>query len=429
MLVQNKKQHAVSKSQQDSTTGSASADPVLQARRDEYRRIVAQLGDDGTARVRAEVAAAGIIDPGPADYLAVAARLLAERAACTADVERAARQAAEERAATAEQQVQDAEAALRAARNQAALSNAVVQSTSGLVAVPGADSAEIGRVVSWSVTGETDPAALRAAWDAAGLDEDWLPETCSIARAVRLAVDRHKRAGYRVSVSPGRQRGVRVLAVIDESSASVTLTARVVRTNDKPTLQVAPYGHPLAAAISTEWERLQGVIPAEIAGAWIGGLVSRLDGVHGILGSRSAFIPPEHIPAWKQIAGAIEAGSAHRCKHMPALRSDDAVAALAASLADEARATAAQLSAKLAKHYAAVQNGAEGSRGTGLLGPRALAGAQVECDQAMEHLERYETLLDRSLTDIRSILEETKATYVAAHLAEVARRDAEKAKR
>lgn len=396
-------------------------DAERDALRDAYKRLRAALDPDtqrAQALVAAALAARHVEQPSPADWLATVADLVRERA----DGARAAESA---RADALAKQVDDLQTALAGARAAAVSAATVASGHGGYVGVQGAAGAELARMCGWSVTGETDPDALRDAWEQEGLDPDWLPDACSMTLAVRLAVDKHRRAGYRVTVSPARQRGVRVLVVADEHGASVQLVAKVRRppagSGIKPTLEITPTGHPLAPTIEAEWARLQGVLTSGQVGTWIGSvMVGHLDATLGALGRGNAIVPPEHGDTLRRIEHALRRATSHRIRSLPVMRSEDAIAGILANLADAARASADEAHEALAKHAAALAGGAVAS-GTGKLGTRALkSGAQSLADEAAR-LGRWEARLGVAaggLQDVYDALESVRTAYTAACLAE-----------
>lgn len=267
-----------------------------------------------------------------------------------------------------------------------------------------------GAIVYWRLEGALDVERLRAAWEAAGLPAELLPDTppttTALARAVR------ERQGGRVLVRPLEGKGgyavVHERARGDDLSHSVQLSVKLDPTGrllfQQPGggwVRAAALPNTGAAEIAGAYERHLMECAAEDVGTWLVRLVTKfVDGV-GLRDTGGIYyVPPAHVAVWDLIAGCVREVSAHRTFRIPAVRSSEAVQAVLDAVEQEAR-----------REFDGMMEEAKGA-----LGERAINARYDRVEDVERKVARYEEMLGQRLDSFRERAEELRAALAVAML-------------
>lgn len=301
--------------------------------------------------------------------------------------------------------------------------------TNGIIAVEG-DAKLAGAITYWQLNGTVSLDALRTAWVAAGLDEDALPsepsETVGLSRAVRALLNPERDAH---KIKGGEFKGGWVITETDTTGAKpVTvnvLTAAhtadedAARSADNLRISVEPgfefhRNEPTGIVLRKAYNRARGELdPSGDVSPWL----KRLADALGCVSLRDTggvyFIPRDGIDAWRKYAEVVESVSqgSHRIHRIPAMQTDDAVAAILDAIETEAESTLEAFEADLCKD------------GDDKLGLRALKSRSKQAEALADKLAKYEALLGVKLNKIRESLENTQANLTAAEWAIEAEKD------
>lgn len=257
-----------------------------------------------------------------------------------------------------------------------------------------------GGLTYWSLSGDVSPQALAAVWGTHNLPEEKLPEPPSATVAFSRAVK--------------EQQGKRRLVRRTSRGYAIVNERLVDKDEDQPLeyqveLEVwlnaagqveADYHCEVATQIRTAYEHHLENCSAEDIGSWLCRLVRGADGVSLRDSGGFYFVPPDRLEAWRSVMSALSAVSAHHVYIIPAMRSEDAVAAILAAVQAEATAEADIVEADLA----------------GELGVRALNTRDGRLADVEAKVGRYEALLGVTLEALREKLGALRAGVSAALL-------------
>ncbi len=269
-----------------------------------------------------------------------------------------------------------------------------------LVSINGAEQA--GAVVWWRTSGGIDLAALDAAWGAAGLPIKLVPSAPRPSAALRRAVNEHR--GERRLVRPLASGG---FALVDENASGddlqheVTCRAKLVPPvgDGAPTIAVEPPDHPIAPHLTASYAAHLGQIEQGDVSPWLVKVIEHCQAVSLRDTGGIYFVPKAQLDTWRAMVAAIRTAGQHTVFEMPALKSDEAVAALLDAVVREAEATASLMEQEVSG---------------GDLGERALK-TRVERAAALESkVTSYEGLLGTTLTEIHERCERLRAQLTIA---------------
>lgn len=267
-----------------------------------------------------------------------------------------------------------------------------------IIAVPDAEVA--GAIVWWRLQGDTELQELAEAWDREDLDPDHLPRPPTPRRALARAV-RSQQGPRRLARPLGGHRG---WALVDESPGDEDLEYRTLLTARLDGLVLSVRGSVDVVAretVSSAYAHYTSVLTTRDVSQWLSALIQQVSAV-SLRGTGGIyFVPRDQLDEWRRAAGALRAASDHQVHEIPALRSEEAVAAVLDALSREAD-----------RHLA----GIEGDLDCEDLGAKALRTRAARCDRLREKVETYEQLLDRSLEQLRGRIGGLKAGVVAAAL-------------
>jgi hypothetical protein len=269
-------------------------------------------------------------------------------------------------------------------------------------------SEQAGCVVYWTLSGPVDLARLRAAWEAEGLDPGRLPAFPSPEVALTRACKDEQSASRLV-----RQHPAGGWAIVDERRGGGALSYDVgvrIRLNDrKDGLLVTPSKDcdrtevvRIGQRVRAAWDQHGHQVAAGDASCWLIGLVTRRLG--GVLLRETGgiyFVPRTHVPELQAVKRALVAATRHQVYEIPAMRTEEAVAAVLAALLAEAGVEA---------------RGFEQALEEGKLGERGLNNRAAAAEAMKAKLASYEELLGVNLESLRGELERMRAALAAAAL-------------
>jgi len=279
---------------------------------------------------------------------------------------------------------------------------------SPIVAVGDIPSDQCGSMTYWSLSGRLDHARLRAEWEARGLGVEHLPLPASPETAFRLACQAER----------GKHRLVRpledgVYAIVDEAIAGADwqagIVARLVLGTDGQVAELHRDGgvtvrSPLGDRVQTTYEERLTQLSDD--GTWFVRRVMARGSVRLRESGGFYFVPRAAVGRWSLEVEAIRAASGHTIYQIPALRSDEAVAAIVAAVLAEAEAAANDLIEDLARDD---------------LGERALESRAAKAEKVAAKVRAYEELLGQGLGGITEKLMDLSAGLSQAALAVAAK--------
>lgn len=267
---------------------------------------------------------------------------------------------------------------------------------SKLIAVTDASPDLAGQIVFWELSGETDRQALVDALRNVGLHEGYAPPEVSPRMALTRAVKQYCER-RRIAVPTDTDRGWQLVSTHDNGTSIDTVsTLRVKLDGISPVF--TPPDHPFARGIESEYERGQTVLAAVDLGGWLTQLAVRVYSAVPLRGRGGMyFIPQDKAQEWNAVRRAVASVSGARIYSVPAMRSDDAVDAVLDALAREAAQECAEIDT-------AIQTA--GARGCRSQANRAFYMAAK--------VERYETLLERAMPQLKANLEKARALAMDA---------------
>lgn len=121
------------------------------------------------------------------------------------------------------------------------------------------------------------------------------------------------------------------------------------------------------------------------------------------------FIPRNTLVMWQALTGALKASSATVCSEIPALTSDEAVAAILDAVTRESELAITGMQEDLANVVGT--NGVDSG-----IGSRAVKTRQAKAEQLNAKLTAYEGLLGKSLDEVRTKVDGLRAALGAAYL-------------
>ncbi len=277
-------------------------------------------------------------------------------------------------------------------------------SASKFVAVSDLGSSHAGAIVWWRLAGALRADDLAWSWAQAALPEKWLPGATTPRAALGIAV-REITGPRRLARPLGEGAGY---VIVDESPdhANGLLQHRPVGVVRVEEGRIIVSGEAATESMRRVLEDAYDAAMASLAqgavGGWLASLVGKLHGVPLRDTGGVYFVPRAHVETLSAIAGALRAASAHVVHTVPALRSEEAVAAILAAVQDDATSAALALEEKIA---------------AGELGARGLRTVQAHVAELREKVSTYEALLGVSLEAMRARLADLDASSTLAIIA------------
>jgi hypothetical protein len=263
-----------------------------------------------------------------------------------------------------------------------------------------------GAVVYWTLQGAIDHAKLVAAWKDAGLDPDDLVAPPSAVMALQRAVRQF--ASKRVlarSITQGHWALVDEQVVGDKLVYTDLLNAKLDTAAETLTLT------PDHGGVRAAYDVHRTVVETRDVSNWLAGICEDLGGVTLRNTGGIYFLPPAALEKFRKIIAVLAQVSAHTIHRIPAMKCEEAVAAVLKAVEDEAKDAAEALDADLADTE---------------LGHKALTGRAAKAEKVKAKLVAYEELLGKEMTVLKDKLEDLRANLAAAAL--VAEAAAEEAK-
>jgi hypothetical protein len=255
-----------------------------------------------------------------------------------------------------------------------------------------------GAILWWRLSGRISYAKLAKAWQEAGHDASLLPAEPTPLAALKGAV----------RAMTEQRRLVRPLAdhdgyaIVDETARRDDLdygiVARVkVHPEDDTRIGIQPSDFAQADRLRAEYTDARGSIPHGRLGNWLADMAARCKAISLRPTGGIYFVPRTHVARFRAIARTVMDATTCTVYEVPALDSDEAVAAVLDALTAEADAEMADLGDDLND-----------------LGARALRTRERRCDQLRQKLEAYAELLGPALDVINDQLDTTKANVAEA---------------
>ncbi len=268
---------------------------------------------------------------------------------------------------------------------------------------------EAGRVVYWSIHGDINLEALKAAVEPL-LAAEALPRARGPQNVFTATVKGMEER--RLLARPLANRGG--IALVQESEGrevndyTTLCTARLIHGEGVAYVETTPTDHPLREEIQRRFEGQMRVIPSSLAGAWLVTVAEKVcQGVTLRPSGGFYFLPRHAVGLWKSIADAVRPLGIETFQ-IPAVTSADAVRAVSAAITREAQTILDEVAADL---------------DAGTMGARALTNRESDLMAVESKLKMYEGLLGMSLDGLRSKVEEVQANLAAAALTRLASDD------
>ena len=276
-----------------------------------------------------------------------------------------------------------------------------------------------GAVSYWRAGGDVSIEALRTAWIDAGLDEKLLrkepdPKT-AFRRAVLAQQSRkvvNKTSEMRTLVRPQAEAHAWAIVeeFVEEGKPPVYETLSIAKYTDAGPVftHVGDYAsrkETLSQKIMDAFAAQSGLYDSSDITNWLVKMAYDRGAVTLRDSGGVYFIPKAAMDFWNRAATVIESvtNKAHRVFRIPAMRNNEAMAAIIDAITHEAEQLVALVEAEMV------------ATGDDALGKRALKTRQAQASEMLKKVEAYEKLVDQQLT-VRSRVEELQAAIVAASL-------------
>jgi hypothetical protein len=273
---------------------------------------------------------------------------------------------------------------------------------------------ESGSITYGTFSGETSNSTLYDAALSAGLDPQHLPSLPAPSIARRRALDTLKNADRRVE--PLDDGGLALVAV-DRKDADLdfTVSARVYINDDKDVV-IEPFNHVHAEQIRDAYRHAKNTYTAADISAWVIKQMRRLNAVTLRDKGGVYFVPRDKKAEFEKIINTVHACASHKIHRIPAMDSEETVAAVLDAVVTEA--------AKAAKKMEAELEAMQSAKKEDQLGAQALTNRLERLDGLKRKLESYEKLLGVKMGDIATRLEDVRGNVAMASLALTAEADA-----
>lgn len=270
---------------------------------------------------------------------------------------------------------------------------------------------QAGATVWWRLHGEADRQALVLALENEALDQVTDPKPVEPETALRRAVD-----GLR-----GKRRLVRPL----RRGAWAIIEEELDVSNDKlkhwngPTVTLDKIGRAIlknasvdeAQQVQTSYAHFLDVLTTHDVSHWLLTQIERLGAIGLREGGGIYYVPPQRMPEWRAIVGALqEAAPSHHVYMVPTVR----------MTADGARAILDSLTSEIESEVTRVFNEVV----SGELGVRALDKRADDSKALLAKVAQYESVIGERLENLRAQVGALEVDVAAARLAaEAARED------
>lgn len=260
-----------------------------------------------------------------------------------------------------------------------------------------------GTICWWRLSGEVSHNQLRECWEEANLDVEHLPEPPTTAEALMRACMEQKKA--RVLVRPLKGQGFAIVQEQVAEKAYVSTTRAVITLSEEGDLCVE--GNVITqenleilhTTLGKAFERHKASLaPIDISN-WVIGLLHQLGATSLRERGGIYFIPQPQVAAWNSVVAILRQISNHKFFCVPAMRSEEAVAAILDSVEREAKAIAE-----------AVKEDLQGKD----LGAKALRRREQRLMEIDTKLAKYEQLLGCKSDSFHELISEVSASVSLA---------------
>lgn len=292
---------------------------------------------------------------------------------------------------------------------------------SNIIQIPGMDPNIAGATVWWRMSKDIDYDRLKAAWDAAGLPSELMIKKPTAQTALWRAMSSFQttstREGgkkeHRLIARPmkGTKGWTLILEVaVDEELEHISVLSATIGEGgilrswmgQLTGREMDEYGIPGQASLMVAYERAQDRLITNDISAWLTSLVRFCDAVSLRDTGGFYFIPRDPMHTFRDMVEVIRSVSDHVIFEMPALKTDEAVAAIMDALLSEADTEVSAMETEL---------------DTKTLGARALKTRESKCASLRAKLKGYEDLLGITLDKMAERVEGLEASIVTASLA------------
>jgi hypothetical protein len=271
-----------------------------------------------------------------------------------------------------------------------------------------------GAVSYWRASGSVSIATMKAAWDAAGLDEKLFRKVPEPETALRRAVlDLAKR----VTVNDKTERRTLIRPQVEASTWAVV--EEIVQEGETPTYKtleivsfvkdLGPHFFPadgtsaqtqqIAETVMARFSAQQGLFAPEDITGWLVSLAYKQGAVTLRDSGGVYFIPRPAMDFWNKAANAIQSVSDHKVFRIPAMRNDEAVAAIIDAVTAEAEQEAQKINDEIMAG----------------LGDRAIETRKTRIAELLAKVGSYEELVGQKMK-ITERLESLQAAVATAKL-------------
>lgn len=249
-----------------------------------------------------------------------------------------------------------------------------------------------GAVTYWRLSGETDLSRLSALWVAAGLDEKSLPSAPSEKLALSRALRDNESTKHKLVKAAGGWWAM--LATNSNNQGDVATTqllkaryfegrAEIVATDNVTDLvryDVNNMIHAIRRAFTAHAETLA----ASDVSIWLINLAETQKATSLRESGGVYFLPRNAVDYWAKVAEVLK-GCGHQVFAIPALRTEEAIAAILDGITHEAESACAALHAEMSQPLES------------LPGTRAMNTKIASCETLAAKVSEYEALLDLDL--------------------------------
>ncbi len=282
--------------------------------------------------------------------------------------------------------------------------------TQEIMGVSGLPADMCGLLVFWELTGMVDLDDLREALASNGFDADtYAPQAptldVALARAAAGAL-----TSKRQLLRPLSRRGAwevvleKVVAEDADDRERCTYTSQLTGWVEKTGDTRAAVVHgdaDLRDAVLIKVKFYENVLTPSDFSSWLLGQANKMHAIG--LRDRGGFyfIPRDRVDEWKRLVNVVRQCSQHQCREIPAMKTDEAVEAILASVSAEATASMANTESWLAGDKASI---------------RGLDAEDRHALRIREKLDHYCKILGRSMPDLEARLERLTGAIQAARI-------------
>lgn len=272
----------------------------------------------------------------------------------------------------------------------------------GVVAVQ--DMTTAGAIIWWSLRGELALPALETAWTAANFDAKLLPKGPTVAECMARSARACQSKRFLARPLSGRRGWALVAETPTYSGDLAYATAAKMHLDDCKSLQIDGADDSLHQTLKMSFAHHKAMLSATDVSMWLSArLIPRVEAVKLRTTGGVYFVPRQHLMTFRAWAQVLRDVSDHAVYEVPALQSDEAVAAILAALIAEADTEIDALETEL---------------DTEELGSRAIKTREAKCEALRRKLETYADLLGVSVAQTNVRLGNVRAALVESSMNE-----------